>query len=155
MYGKLRVSHETIYRFAYANDGRDEQFFRHLPEHRRRRRPHGRRRHNRSQILDVHSLSDKPCASPSVPSSTTRMSLMMFRKALGKVNVASLLERMSCYSVVMRNEDRQSKPITEALIKSLVPPCADACQSITFDCGTEFSAWLAFEGRDRHVSLIL
>ena len=30
----IRVSHETIYRFAYSKDGRDEQFYRHLPEHR-------------------------------------------------------------------------------------------------------------------------
>ena len=27
----IRVSHETIYRFAYSKDGRDEQFYRHLP----------------------------------------------------------------------------------------------------------------------------
>lgn len=33
----IRVSHETIYRFAYSKDGREEQFYRHLPEHRRRR----------------------------------------------------------------------------------------------------------------------
>ena len=31
----IRVSHETIYRFAYSKDGREEQFYRHLPEHRR------------------------------------------------------------------------------------------------------------------------
>ena len=37
----IRVSHETIYQFAYSKDGRDEQFYRHLPEHRKRRRPRG------------------------------------------------------------------------------------------------------------------
>jgi IS30 family transposase len=37
----IRVSHETIHRFAYSKDGRAEQFYRHLPEHRRRRRPRG------------------------------------------------------------------------------------------------------------------
>lgn len=31
----IRVSRETIYRFVYSKDGRDEQFYRHLPEHRR------------------------------------------------------------------------------------------------------------------------
>jgi len=44
------------------------------------------------------------------------------------------------YAVVMRNEDRQSKPIMEALIQGLAPLPADARQSITFDRGTEFSA---------------
>ncbi len=52
----IRVSHETIYRFAYSKDGREEQFYRHLPEHRRRRRPRGYRRHNRTHIFDVQSL---------------------------------------------------------------------------------------------------
>lgn len=33
----IRVSHETIYRFAYSKDGRAEAFYRHLPEHRKRR----------------------------------------------------------------------------------------------------------------------
>ena len=27
----IRASHETIYRFAYSKDGRDEQCYRHLP----------------------------------------------------------------------------------------------------------------------------
>jgi transposase, IS30 family len=44
-------------------------------------------------------------------------------------------------AVVIRNEDRQSKPIMEALIKGLAPLPADARQSITFERGTEFSAW--------------
>lgn len=66
---------------------------------------------------------------------------MMFRKEHGKINVTSLVERVSRYAVVMRNEDRQSKPIMEALINGLAPLPADARQSITFDRGTEFSAW--------------
>ncbi len=66
---------------------------------------------------------------------------MMFRKEHGKVNVTSLVERVSRYAVVMRNEDRQSKPIMEALIQGLAPPPADARQSITFVRGAEFSAW--------------
>ena len=56
----IRVSHETIYRFAYSKDGREEQFYRHLPEHRRRRRLRGYRRHNRTHIFDIQSLSHRP-----------------------------------------------------------------------------------------------
>lgn len=35
----LRVSHETICRCAYSKDGREEKFYRHLPQHRLRRCP--------------------------------------------------------------------------------------------------------------------
>lgn len=52
--------------------------------------------------------------------------LMMFRKEHGKVNVTSLVERVSRYTVVMRNEDRQSRPVMEALINGLAPLPADA-----------------------------
>lgn len=50
------------------------------------------------------------------------------------------MERVSRYTVVMRNEDRQSKPIMETLVKGLAPLPADARQSITFDRWTKFSA---------------
>ncbi|MBY6005261.1 IS30 family transposase [Salipiger bermudensis] len=138
----IRVSHETIYRFAYSKDGRDEQFYRHLPEHRRRRRPRGYRRHNRAHIFDSQSLSNRPeHIAERVEFGHWECDLMMFRKEHGKVNVTSLVERVTRYTVVMRNEDRQSRPIMEALIQGLAPLPADARQSITFDRGTEFSAW--------------
>ena len=138
----IRISHETIYWFAYSKDGRDEQFYRHLPEHRRRRRPRGYRRHNRTHIFDTQSLPYRPeSISERAEFGHWECDLMMFRKEHGKVNVTSLVERVSRYAVVMRNEDRQSKPIMEALIRGLAPLPADARQSITFDRGTEFSAW--------------
>lgn len=138
----IRVSHETIYRFAYSRDGRDEQFYRHLPEHRRRRRPRGHRRHDRTHIFDVQSLSHRPDRiARRAEFGHWECDLMMFRKEHGKVNVTSLVERVSRYAVVMRNEDRRSKPIMEALIQGLAPLPADARRSITFDRGTEFSAW--------------
>ncbi|AKO99139.1 Transposase, IS30 family (plasmid) [Marinovum algicola DG 898] len=66
---------------------------------------------------------------------------MMFRKEHGKINVTSLVERVSRYTVVMRNEDRQSKPIMEALIEGLAPLPQPARRSITFDRGFEFREW--------------
>lgn len=138
----VRVSHETIYRYAYSKDGRAEQFYRHLPEHRKRRRPRGYRRHNRTEIFDAQSLSHRPKrVSERVEFGHWECDLVLFRKEHGKVNVTSLVERVSRYTVVMRNEDRRSRPIMEALIRGLAPLPAAARQSITFDRGTEFSAW--------------
>ena len=114
----VRITHETIYRFAYSKDGRAEAFYRHLPEHRKRRRPRGYRCYQRTSIHDRQSLSQRP---PQVSDRQEfghwECDLMMFRKEHGKVNVTSLVERVSRYAVVMRNEDRQSKPIMEALIR--------------------------------------
>ena len=46
---------------------------------------------------------------------------MMFRKEHGKVIVTSLVERVSRYTVVMRNEDHTFKPIIESRIQGLAP----------------------------------
>ena len=138
----VRVSHETIYRYAYSKEGRAEQFYRHLPEHRRRRRPRGYRRYQRSHISDAQSLSNRPDrVAERVEFGHWECDLVMFRKEHGKINVTSLVERVSRYTVVLRNEDRRSKPIMEAPIQGLSALPADARQSITFDRGTEFSAW--------------
>lgn len=65
----------------------------------------------------------------------------MFRKEFGKANVTSLVERVSRFAVVLKNPDRQSKTVMESLIGSLSPLPASARRSITFDRGTEFTAW--------------
>ena len=155
----IRVSHETIYRFAYSKDGRDEQFYRHLPEHRRRRRPRGYRRHNRTHIFDTQSLSYRPeSISERAEFGHWECDLMMFRKEHGKVNVTSLVERVSRYAVVMRNEDRQSKPIMEALIQGLAPLPAAARRCASVDHIRPRHRILRMEtsqGRDRRRCVVL
>ena len=54
---------------------------------------------------------------------------------------SSVIEQYSRFTVAMRNEARHSEPIMEALIAGLAPLPAEARQLITFDRGTEFSAW--------------
>jgi len=65
----------------------------------------------------------------------------MFRKEFGKANMTSLVERVSRLAVVLKNPGRQSKLVMEGLIESLSPLPAHARRSITFDRGTEFTAW--------------
>ncbi|ETX10574.1 hypothetical protein OCH239_21430 [Roseivivax halodurans JCM 10272] len=65
----------------------------------------------------------------------------MFRKEFGTANAASLVERVSRFTLLARNQDRQSKPVMEALIAGLRALPQPARRSITFDRGTEFSAW--------------
>ncbi|TDQ29678.1 integrase-like protein [Phyllobacterium brassicacearum] len=66
---------------------------------------------------------------------------MQFRKKFGEANVTSLVERVSRFTVFLRNNDRQSRPIMERLIRTLEPLPPTARRSITFDRGTEFTDW--------------
>jgi hypothetical protein len=66
---------------------------------------------------------------------------MMFRKELGRANVLTLVERVSRFTLALRNRDRISKPIMESLVAGMAALPFDARRSITFDRGTEFTAW--------------
>jgi IS30 family transposase len=67
--------------------------------------------------------------------------LIQFRQKFGKANVTSLVERVSRFVVLLRNNDRQSKPIMDKLIGVLQCLPYLARRSITFDRGTEFTDW--------------
>lgn len=56
----ISVSHETIYKFAYSADGHALKLWRHLPEHRARRRPrHARRKHGQRFSPDLNPASSR------------------------------------------------------------------------------------------------
>lgn len=55
--------------------------------------------------------------------------------------MTSLVERVSRFTVFLRNNDRQSRPIMEGLIGVLGSLPQAARRSITFDRGTEFTDW--------------
>ncbi len=136
------VSHETTYRYAYSGDGRSEALYRHLPEHRRRRRPRGTRRHHGRRFSNEDSISLRPVeVSERQQFGHWECDLVMFRKKFGKANITSLVERVSRFTVLAKNADRTSKPVMETLISGLKALPQPARRSITFDRGTEFTAW--------------
>lgn len=138
----IRVSHETIYRFAYSKTGQSEELYRHLPEHRRRRRPRNTRRQHGARFAEEIAISHRPATvAERVEFGHWECDLMMFRKEHGRANVTSLVERVSRFSVVLKNPDRQSRPVMESLIEGLASLPKNARRSITFDRGIEFSAW--------------
>ncbi len=67
--------------------------------------------------------------------------LIQFRKKFGKVNVTSIVERVSRFTVLLRNKDRQSEEVMTGISNALTSLPFHAACSITFDRGTEFSAW--------------
>ena len=138
----LRVSHETIYQFVYSKDGHAIDLWRHLPEHRRRRRGRGKRRAQAARFADELSISNRPVVVAARKEfGHWEGDLIQFRKELGPVNVTSLVERVSRFTLLLKNADRKSKPVMEMIISGLSPLPFQARRSITFDRGFEFLAW--------------
>lgn len=67
--------------------------------------------------------------------------LIQFRKEFGATNLTSPVERVSRFTVLLKNADCQSRLVMDGVIGSLAPLPAHACRSITFDRGLEFLAW--------------
>ena len=63
----------------------------------------------------------------------------MFRKEHRKTNLTTLVERTTRFTVVLPNNDRQSKPVTGQVVDGLATLPRGARRSPTFDRGTEFA----------------
>ncbi len=138
----ISVSHETIYKFAYSADGQAIKLWRHLPEHRARRRPrHARRKHGQRFSPELNILRRPEVVADRKQFGHWECDLIQFRKKFGKANVTSLVERVSRFAIFLRNNDRQSRPVMDGLVRTLQALPHLARRSITFDRGTEFTDW--------------
>ena len=71
--------------------------------------------------------------------------LMIFERAQGSANVATLIEGKTRYALLLRNKDRKSRPLMNKLINDMSSPPSNARRSITFDRGFGFTS-----GRELH-----
>ena len=67
--------------------------------------------------------------------------LMIFERAQGSMNAASLVERKTRFAVLFRNNDRSSTHLMNRLMDVMEPLPQPARRSITFDRGFEFREW--------------
>lgn len=137
-----RVSHETIYAFVYSPDGRSEELARHLPTRRKKRQPRYARRSRGLVFPPDRSIHQRP---DHVKTRETfgewEGDLMIFERALGKANIASLVERKTRFAVLFRNNDRSTTHLMNRLMAVMEPLPQPARRSITFDRGIEFRNW--------------
>lgn len=136
------ISHETIYSWVYSKDGQRENLARYLAGRRKKRRPRRARKPRDGVFPQDRWIRHRPDeVGDRAIFGHWEGDLMIFRRELGPVNVALLVERKTRFAVLFRNGDRRSKPLMGKLIDLLAPLPRPARQSITFDRGFEFTAW--------------
>ena len=138
----VRVSHETIYAYVYSPDGQSDELARHLPHRRKKRQPRRRRTPRGLVFPPDRSIHERP---DYVKTRETfgewEGDLMIFERAQGKMNVASLVERKTRFAVLFRNNDRSTTHLMNRLMDVMEPLPQPARKSITFDRGIEFRNW--------------
>jgi IS30 family transposase len=137
-----RLCHETIYQFVYGPEGQALELHRHLLRARRRRRQRfGRKPRSRKIPADL-SIACRPTSIASREEiGHWEGDLLIFRQAHGRANLTSLVERQSRLVRLVRNSDRRSAGVVEAIGAALADFPAEARRSITFDRGSEFLAY--------------
>jgi len=145
------ISHESIYRFIYAqvrrtNDGAWRHY---LPKGRYKRRPPGRRRRSSDDLIKGRvSIDLRPNA---VDRRSTfghwEADLMLFAAPRHAVLVTH--ERKSRLTWLARQPGKASQPAAEQLLDWFEPLQSSLRRSVTFDNGTEFAQHLLLKHKLR------
>ena len=135
------ISHETIYRFIYAQIARTKNYsWRHyLPRGKSKRGWRGRKGGSPASFIAYRrSLSERPKeANDRQTPGHWEADLMLFR-TYGQA-ILTLHERRSRLLIAVRPPGKAAKPIAEAMRDILAPLPPQWRQTVTFDNGTEFA----------------
>ena len=139
---KLRVCQETIYRYIYSKEGMDQELWWYLPEHRKARRPRRARKRQKPKFdRDVSILFRPDDVAHRRQFGHWEADLVLFKQRFGQSNVTSLVERVSRFTVLLKNPNKRTKPVMGKIMKAVRDLPYIARRSITFDRGTEFVSW--------------
>jgi IS30 family transposase len=104
-----------------------------LPTHRVARRPRRtRRRRDPKFHRDVSILFRPDDVAHRRQFGHWEGDLMLFKQKLGQTNVTTLVERVSRFTVILKNPNRRTKPVMGKIIKAIKDLPHQARRSITF-----------------------
>lgn len=139
----VRVCQETIYRHIYSKEGLRDELWWYLPTHRVARRPRRtRKKHPPKFHRDVSILFRPDDVAHRRQFGHWEVDSMLFEQKLGQNDVTSLVERMSRFTLILKNPNKRTKPVMGKIIKAVKDLPYIARRSITFDRGSEFMGWL-------------
>ena len=139
--GTQVISHETIYRFIYAQIARTKNYSwrQYLPRAKSKRGWRGRKGGSPARSIALRRpLSERPKeAEDRATPGHWEGDLMLF--GVHKQPVLTLLERHSRLLIAARPPSKHADPMANIIVKMLAPLPARWRQTVTFDNGTEFA----------------
>ena len=117
---RLRVCQETIDRYIYAREGIRDDLRWYLPNHRSARCP----RHPRKCLpprfhRDVSILFQPDDVAHRCQFGQWKGDLVLFKQSFGQSNVTSLVERVSRFTVLLKNPSRRTKPVMGKIMAAI------------------------------------
>lgn len=141
---RMRVSHETIYRWIYWDASAGGRLYLNLRRHRKRRRRQKRYGAGRRFLAGRKHIAERP----QVVEGRQRFGDWEGDTVEGKKSsgyLATLVERKSRYLLATRLANKKAATLTEQGVKAFkaIPPCMR--HTLTVDNGSEFAGFKEFE----------
>jgi IS30 family transposase len=132
----IRISHEWIYQYIFADKSRGGDLFKHLRRLNKRKK-RGRRVDRRGQWSNFHSIERRPA----IVESRERLGDWEVDTLLGKQTgpaLITLTERKSRFTLLALVDRRSAPAVRDQICRRLLP-YKDRLHTITSDRGAEFS----------------
>ena len=133
---RIRISHETIYRFIYADPSRKAALKRYLRQGNKRRRKRYGSGARASLIPNRRCITERPRS----VENKRRIGHWECDTVIGKDRqsaLVTLVERKSLFTLCARVAIKTARSVRQAIIRML-RPYQDQVKTLTFDNGTEF-----------------
>ena len=141
---RMRVSHETIYRWVYIDTEQGGTLFRHLRRRHKRRRRQKRYGAGRRFIPGRVSIEERP----TVVDDRCRVGDWEGDLVLGRIGtgaIATHVDRKSRYLMASLLPDKKAESFNASAREVYQKLPADICQTLTLDNGKEFSRFKELE----------
>ena len=140
--GRLRISHETIYRYLWRNKRRGGTHYKHLRQAGKKRRKRYGAYDSRGRLAGKRHISERPA------SVETRMHIGHWEidtvLGSGRPCIVTLVERSTGYLMIGKLPNRTVAALNQAVLR-LINAAPLPVETITADNGTEFHGYKALE----------
>ena len=135
---RMRVSHETIYQYVYADKRQGGELYTHLRQGRKQRRKRGGGKSNRGIIKNRVSIDERP----GIVDTQQRIGDWEGDTVIGRNHkrpLATFVERKCLYTTADFMEDKRASSLNDAALRAFANVPATALQTLTVDNGKEFA----------------
>lgn len=135
---RMRVSHETIYQYVYADKRQEGELYTHLRQGRKQRRKRGGGKSNRGSIKNRVSIEERP----GIVDAQERIGDWEGDTVIGRNHkrpMATFVERKSLYTTANFMENKRAVSLNDAALSAFAHLPAKALKTITVDNGKEFA----------------
>jgi IS30 family transposase len=139
--GHISVSHETIYKFIYSEEGARQKLYRFLTRHKPKRTKWYSRAPRKSHIPETSSISFRPKFIEKRKKIGHWEGDLVVFGSLKSSNVTTIVERKSRLTKLIHNKSKYTEEVIGGIKNKLSQLPQKQVKTITFDRGTEFAGF--------------